>query len=62
MRYIILEKGVLDLKMSNLDEGDHKSTIIQVRDLNIKAKHLEEGALEANNLQERVASTLGQAT
>ncbi len=30
--------------------------------LNIKAKDLEEGAIEANNLEERAASTLGRAT
>ncbi len=48
--------------MSNLDDGDHKSTILQARDLNIKANNLEEGAIEANDLEERAVSTLGRPT
>ena len=48
----------LRLRRATSRKGDHDSTVLQVRDLDIKANVIEEGDLEANDLDERAASTL----
>ncbi len=45
------------LRRATSREGDHNSTVSQARDLNIKANSIEEGDLEANDLDGRAAST-----
>ncbi len=45
------------LRQATLRKGDHDSTVLQARDLDIKANVIEEGNLEENDLDERAAST-----
>ncbi len=39
-------------------KGNHDLTVLQAWELNIEANVIEEGSLEANDLDERAASTL----
>ncbi len=52
----------LRLRRATLRKGDHNSTILQKRDLDIEANGIEKGELEANNLDKRAASTSRCAT
>ncbi len=47
----------LILKQATSRKGNHDSTILQARDLNIEANVIEEGNLKENDLDKRAAST-----